>query len=93
MLGILGLIMAGAALIGGYYQARQFVHRRLRYVNAVQKTRAQMLAGVAATAVAAPLVWVLPIVGSGTALLFGAGVAAGVRAGAKDIHRRLYLSR
>ena len=43
-------------------------------------------------ALAAPLVWILPIVGSGTALLFGVGVGAGVAAGAKDIRRRLYLS-
>ena len=92
MLGILGLLVAAAALIGGYRLARQFVRRRLGYVDAVQTTRAPLLAGVAAMALAAPLVWVLPIVGSGTALLFGLGVGAGVAAGAKDIRRRLYLS-
>jgi hypothetical protein len=40
---------------------------------------------------AAPLTWIIPLVGMGTAVLFGAGVAFGVRAGARDIRieRRL----
>jgi hypothetical protein len=48
-----------------------------------------VLVGVAATAVAAPVVWLLPLVGGGTALLFGGGVAMGVAAGARDIRKRL----
>lgn len=92
MLGILGFVIAAAALLGGHRLARQFVRRRLAYVDAVQTSLAPLLAGVAAMALAAPLVWILPIVGSGTALLFGVGVGAGVAAGAKDIRRRLYLS-
>ena len=35
--------------------------------------------------VAAPIVFVLPVVGAGTAILFGASVGAGVARGAKDV--------
>ena len=35
------------------------------------------------------VVGLLPLVGAGTAVLFGAGVGAGVAAGAKDVRRRL----
>jgi hypothetical protein len=40
-------------------------------------------------ALATPIVWLLPLVGGGTALLFGGGVAMGVSAGARDIRKRL----
>jgi hypothetical protein len=42
---------------------------------------------VLAAVVAIPLVAILPIVGVGTALFFGASVGLGVAAGAKDIRR------
>src|SRR5690606_38047878 len=61
-----------------------FVSERLRYVDAAHKPSAPLLAGLAATAVAAPVVWLLPIVGTGTALAFGAAVGLGTRAGAKE---------
>jgi len=34
-------------------------------------------------------VWLLPLVGTGTALLFGLGVGAGVSSGARDIRKRI----
>jgi hypothetical protein len=36
-----------------------------------------------------PVVWILPLVGTGTAVLFGLGVALGVSAGAKEIRKRI----
>lgn len=72
-----------------YLKSRGFVRRRLRYVDAVQRTRAPWIAGIGAAIVAAPVVWLLPVIGAGTALLFGAGVGLGVSAGARDIRRRL----
>jgi hypothetical protein len=39
--------------------------------------------------IAAPVVWLLPLIGKGTAILFGLGVGAGVSSGAKDIRKRL----
>ena len=74
-----------AATAFGYITARTFVREKLRYVDAAQKRRAPVIAGVVAWAIAMPLVWVLPLVGPATALFFGLSVAIGVRSGAKDI--------
>src|SRR3954470_16979793 len=83
------LAIAGGSTVVGYWQARQFTQNKLRYVDAVHKAAVPVLVGVAATALAAPVVWLLPLVGGGTALLFGGGVAMGVAAGARDIRKRL----
>ena len=90
MFELIGLLALGAAAAAGYIKSRHFVSHRLRYVDAARRSSAPVIAGVAATAVAAPLVAVLPIVGAGTALAFGASVALGTRAGAKDIAEELY---
>jgi hypothetical protein len=87
MIGLIVLLVAGAATFFGFRQTRQFVRRRLRYVDAVHSLRAPWIAGTAAALVAAPVVLVLPFVGAGTALLFGLGVGSGFAAGAKDINR------
>src|SRR5207253_9483870 len=51
---MLGLLIGVVALGGGFVGARSFVRRRLRYVDAVQKPAAPLVAGLAATAVALP---------------------------------------
>jgi hypothetical protein len=89
MFELLGVVVAAGATAVGYLRSRSFVARRLRYVDAVQSPVAPVVAGVAAAAVAAPVVWVLPIVGAGTALLFGVGVGVGTRAGVRLIRRAL----
>jgi hypothetical protein len=86
---LLGLAITAAITLIGYWQARQFTQHRLRFVDAVHKGTAPLLAGIGAAAVAAPIVWMLPVVGTGTALLFGAGVALGVNAGAREIRKRI----
>ena len=75
----------------GFVSARRFVRDRLKFVDAAQTWRAPVIAGLVAWAVAMPVVWLLPLVGTTTAVLFGASVALGTRAGAKDIRieRRL----
>jgi hypothetical protein len=82
------LIAAGAAGVG-YFRSRGFVAARLRYVDAMRSPMAPFVAAAAATAVAAPVVWVLPVVGAGTALAFGAAVGIGTRAGVRRIRRSL----
>ncbi|MGI9179619.1 MAG: hypothetical protein ACR2H9_03865 [Longimicrobiaceae bacterium] len=89
MLGLIALTMTVAATVFGYLQARNFVGRRLRYVEAVHRPGAALLAGVAAGALALPVAWILPLIGGGTAILFGAGVGMGVANGAKQLRRRL----
>ena len=85
----IGLIAAGAASIGGYLQSRYFVRRRLTYLDMIHKPGAAIVAGAGAAVVAMPIVWLLPLVGTGTAILFGAGVGTGVAAGARDVRKRI----
>jgi hypothetical protein len=77
---LIGLAVTAAALVGGFVIARDFVRRRLRYVDAVQRPSAPLIAGVAAAAVALPVA-LLPIVTVGTAVALGIGVAGGVASG------------
>jgi len=86
---MIGLAITLAVALIGYWQSKQFVQSKLRFVDAVHKASAPVLAGIAAAAVALPVVWFLPIVGTGTAIAFGASVAFGVTAGARDIRRRI----
>jgi hypothetical protein len=88
MFELIGLAIAGAAAIGGYIQTRSFVKRRLRYVDAVQKSSVPVLAGAAAAVVGAGAAANLPLVGVPAALALGAGVGLGTRAGVRDIQTR-----
>lgn len=72
-----------------YVQAKGFVTRRLRYVDAVQSVFAPFVAGGVAAVIALPLMAILPLVGAGTALSFGLAVGLGVAAGAREVKHRL----
>jgi hypothetical protein len=85
MIEILTIAAAIAATGFGYNRSRSFVRNRLRFVDAAHRRAAPWIAGTAAAVVAAPLVAVLPLVGAGTALLFGAGVGTGVAHGSRDV--------
>jgi hypothetical protein len=89
MFGILGLALSFGASALGYIQTRSFVSKRLRFVEAVQRGGVPLLAGAAAFVVALPVVGILPIIGGGTALLFGAGVGFGVAHGRDEIRHRV----
>lgn len=80
-------VSVGAAAFGFYY-AREFVRRRLTYVDAAQRPIAPIIAGVGAALIATPLVWILPL-GISAAVLFGVGVGAGVAAGGRANRKRL----
>ena len=84
-----GLAITLGATMLGYWQARQFTQNKLRYVDAVHRGGIAILAGLGAALIAAPVVWLLPLVGGGTAILFGAGVALGVSSGAREIRKRI----
>jgi hypothetical protein len=88
MFELIGFAAAIAVGAFGYIQSRGFVRRRLAYVEAVHRGPAPFIAGVGAAVLAMPLVALLPLIGGGTALLFGAGVGAGVAAGSKDARTR-----
>ncbi len=84
------LLILGAAVGGigaGYVKVRRFVRKRLRFVEAVQGRAAPVAVGAVAALAAAPVVWLLPVVGGGTALVFGAGMGLAVRHGARDARK------
>ena len=84
---IIWIAATGTASIWGYVQARRFMRKRLRFVDSAQKPMAPVVAGAAAAALMAPLALLLPFVGVGTAVLFGAGVGIGTSQGQKDVKR------
>ena len=89
MLEFIGFAATAALTAIGYYQARHYVQQRLQYVDAIHGLRAPLIAGAAAFVVALPVVALVPLIGTGTAILFGLGVGAGVAAGARIIRRRI----
>ncbi len=89
MLALLAFALSTAAVIIGFTQAKDFVSRRLRFVDAARSPLAPFVAGLGAALIAAPIVWMLPLVGAGTAIAFGLSVALGVAAGNKEVRRSL----
>lgn len=87
MIEIIALAATFTATIVGHVGARRFVRERLRFVDAVQRRRAPWIAGGAALLLATPIAWLMPVVGIGSALLFGAAVGTGVAYGARDVRR------
>ncbi len=92
MLGLIGLAVAFGVSWFGYSSARRFVRERLRYVDAALSPGAAVMAGLVAAIVAYPVMWLLPLVGPGTAIVFGLGTGLGARAGAVDVKRGYRIS-
>ena len=84
MFGIIGVVAAGVAAMVGHVRSKSFVERRLRYSALAQNPALGIFAGAAAAILAAPVVAILPFMGTGTALAFGAGVGTGVARGANS---------
>lgn len=75
------LVFIGAG-IGGFVLARDFVRRRLRFVDAVHHPLAPLAAGLGAALVAWPLA-ALPLITTAATTLFGLGAGLGTRNGAR----------
>ena len=84
---LLSLAIAMVLAISIHGATRRFVRDRLRYVETAQRALAPWLAGGAAAIVSAPVMWLLPLVGAGTAITVGIAVGMGVANGARDIKR------
>lgn len=80
------LLVGGGALVFGYLTSKDFTRRKLRFVDVVHTKPAPLIAGVVVALVAAPVVWILPIVGAGTAIALGAGVGLGMKSAQRDRH-------
>ena len=91
---MLQIIITLAAGLLGYILARNFVSRRLRFVDAVHSPIAPIVAGIGAAVVAWPAV-LLPLVTLTTAIVFGIGTGLGTASGSRALrhpegdHRRL----
>jgi hypothetical protein len=83
---MIALIVTLVAGFAGYLLARNFVHHRLRFVDAVYSPFAPILAGAAAAIVAWPLA-LLPLLKVTTAIVFGVGVGFGTATGARILRR------
>ena len=86
---LLSFAVSTVLAILAYAQARNFVTRRLRYVDAVQSALAPFVAGAAVALVCLPIFAFIPFVGLGTALTLGLAVGAGVAAGAREVKHKL----
>ena len=90
MLTLIGITLTIVATVFAYRFARRFVRNRMRFVDAVHTRKAPLLAGAVTGAAMLPVVALLPLVGVGTALLVGVGVAAGVAGGSRDAREPMY---
>jgi hypothetical protein len=86
MLGLLSLAVTVAAVAGGFVIARDFVVRRLRFVDGVRSPLAPWIAGIGAALVAWPVA-ILPIVTTATTTLFGVAAGFGTASGVKALKR------
>jgi hypothetical protein len=86
---LLATVSAVVVSAFAFIQSRLYVRRRLQFVDAVHSPAAPFVAGGLALALATPIVWIVPFVGFGSALLFGAAVGFGVARGARDVRKRL----
>jgi len=79
---MLELLAAGLVGFWGHQSTKDFVRRRLRYTNWVDKGAVVGLVGGAATGiVTATLLPVLPLIGVGAGVVIGAGAGIGVGTG------------
>ena len=91
---MLQILITLAAGVLGFILARNFVRRRLRFVDSVHSPMAPIVAGCVAAVVAWPVV-LLPLVTLPTALMFGIGTGLGTASGSRALrhhqgeHRRL----
>jgi hypothetical protein len=85
-MGLISLIVTAAAVVGGFVLARDFVRRRLRFVDGIRSPAAPWIAGLLAAVVAWPVA-LLPIVTTVTTTLFGVGAGFGTASGVKALKR------
>jgi hypothetical protein len=83
MLPLLITLTAGAI---SFILTRNFVRRRLRFVDAVHSPFAPLITGILAAMVAWPAV-LLPMVSLTTAIVFGIGAGLGTASGAWALRR------
>ena len=86
MLGWLYLASLVAAAVFGFLVARNFVSRRLRFVDAVRSPFAPWIAGIVVALVTWPVA-ALPFITIATTNLLGLGAGLGTASGVKALKR------
>lgn len=86
MFGVLSLVITVVAMGGGYLMTRDFVRRRLRFVDAVQAPWWPFAVAAVVAVVAWPFA-LLPLVTKTTAALTAIAAGLGASSGAKDVKR------
>ncbi|HTC22955.1 MAG TPA: hypothetical protein VK688_01250 [Gemmatimonadales bacterium] len=89
---ILALALTAGVGFGGYLLARNFVSRRLRFVDAIQSPWAPWIAGALGALAFSPLT-LLPWLGLVTTAVFGLGIGFGTASGVRAIRRGELVSR
>jgi hypothetical protein len=84
---MLPLFLTLAAGAIAFILTRNFVRRRLRFIDAVQSPFAPLITGVLGALVAWPAV-LLPMVSLSTAIVFGIGAGLGTASGARALRRQ-----
>jgi hypothetical protein len=75
-----------AAGLTGFFIARDFVRRRLRFVDAIYSPLAPWVAGGLAALIAWPIA-LLPVISGTATAVFGLGAGLGTRSGVKALKR------
>ena len=89
MVELLLTITAGAI---GFILARNFVRRRLRFVDAIQSPWAPLIAGITAGILAWPAA-LLPLFTLSTAIVFGIGTGLGTASGVRALRHQAGIGR
>lgn len=84
MIEFMFLAAAGAGMGISYVKVRDFVRERLRFVDAAQRRSTPWLAGLGTALALSPVVALLPVLGAGTAIVFGLVVGVAVRNGQRE---------
>ena len=86
MLGFIAGALTLAAGIVGFSFAREYTIRRLRFVDGARSPAWPWIVGLVAAVVTAPLA-LLPLVTTGTAIIFGLGTGLGTASAVKTLKR------
>lgn len=85
-MGLLAMAVTAAAAFAGFIVARNFVRRRLRFVDGVYNPVFPFAAGLFAAVIMLPAA-LLPIITTVTAAVFGIGAGVGTASGVKALKR------
>jgi hypothetical protein len=86
MFGFIAGALTVAAGIFGFAFAREYQLRKLRFVDGTRNPAWPWIAGLVAALVFSPLA-LLPLIGTGTAVIFGLGTGLGAASGVKALRR------